>query len=157
MIWAPVGSRSCFCWLYRASASLAAKNIINLILVLTIWWCPRVVIFCVVEKGCLLWPVHSLGKALLAFTLFHFVLQGQTCLLLQVSLDIRFFLSCGQSIALIPWWMPRGLFDLKCWLKKITKGVIGVSVGHSNLIVIVQHFQTWSFFIISILQHKYLK
>ena len=31
-----------FCWLYRASPSLAAKNIINLISVLTIWWCPCV-------------------------------------------------------------------------------------------------------------------
>ena len=40
MIWATVSSQSCFCWLYRASPSLAAKNIINLILVLTIWWCP---------------------------------------------------------------------------------------------------------------------
>ena len=40
MIWAIVSSRSCFCWLYRASLSLAAKNIINLILVLTIWWYP---------------------------------------------------------------------------------------------------------------------
>ena len=42
MIWATVSSRSCFCWLYRASPSLAAKNIINLILVLTIWWYPCV-------------------------------------------------------------------------------------------------------------------
>ena len=41
---------------------------------------------CVVEKGCLLWPVHSLGRILLAFALVHFVLQGQTCLLFQVSL-----------------------------------------------------------------------
>ena len=41
MIWATVSSRSCFCWLYRASPSLAAKNVINLILVLT-WWCHRV-------------------------------------------------------------------------------------------------------------------
>ena len=40
MIWATVSSQSCFCWLYRTSPSLAAKNIINLILVLTIWWCP---------------------------------------------------------------------------------------------------------------------
>ena len=32
-------------------------------------------------------PVCSLDKALLAFTLLHFVLQGQTYLLLQVSLD----------------------------------------------------------------------
>ena len=42
MSWATVSSPSCFCWLYRASPSLAAKNIINLISVLTIWWCPCV-------------------------------------------------------------------------------------------------------------------
>ena len=42
MIWATVSSWSCFCWLYRASPSLAAKNIINLISVLTMWWCPCV-------------------------------------------------------------------------------------------------------------------
>ena len=34
--------QSCFCWLYRASPSLAAKNIINLISILTIWQCPCV-------------------------------------------------------------------------------------------------------------------
>ena len=42
MIWATVSSRSCFCWLYTASPPLAAKNIINLISVWTIWWSPRV-------------------------------------------------------------------------------------------------------------------
>ena len=42
MIWVTVSSRSCFCWLYRASPSLAANNIINLISVLTIWLCPCV-------------------------------------------------------------------------------------------------------------------
>ena len=31
MIWATVSSRSCFCWLYRASPSSAAKNMINLV------------------------------------------------------------------------------------------------------------------------------
>ena len=31
--------------------------------------------------------MHSLGKTLLAFALLHFVLQDQSCLLLQVSLD----------------------------------------------------------------------
>ena len=30
---------------------------------------------CVVGRGCLLWPVHSLGRALLAFALLHFILQ----------------------------------------------------------------------------------
>ena len=45
------------------------------------------VISCVIGRSCLLRPVHSLGKTLLAFALLHFVLQGLTCLLLQVSLD----------------------------------------------------------------------
>ena len=39
MIWETVSSQACFCWLYRAAPSLAANNIINLILVLTIRWC----------------------------------------------------------------------------------------------------------------------
>ena len=42
MIWATVHSQSCFCWMYNASPSLAAKNIINMISVLTIWWFPCV-------------------------------------------------------------------------------------------------------------------
>ena len=42
---------------------------------------------CIVELGCLLWPVCSLGKTLLAFALLHSVLQGQICLFIQVSLD----------------------------------------------------------------------
>ena len=46
---------------------------------------------CVVGRGCLLWSLCSVGKPLLAFALFHFVLQGQTCLLLQVSLDLLLF------------------------------------------------------------------
>ena len=41
-ICARVSSQAFFCWLYRTSPPLAAKNIINLILVLTIWWCPHV-------------------------------------------------------------------------------------------------------------------
>ena len=40
-IWAIVSSQSCFCWQYRASPFLAAKNI-NLISMLTIWWRPCV-------------------------------------------------------------------------------------------------------------------
>ena len=49
MIWATVSSQSCFCWLHRASPSLVEKNIINLILVLTISWCPCV------ESSLVLW------------------------------------------------------------------------------------------------------
>ena len=72
IIWAIVNSFSCFCWLYRAFPSLDAKNIINLILILTVWWCPYVVISCAVGRGCLLWPACSPGKTLLAFAMLHF-------------------------------------------------------------------------------------
>ena len=41
MNWATVSSRP-FYWLYRVFPSLAAKNIINLNLVSTIWWCSCV-------------------------------------------------------------------------------------------------------------------
>ena len=39
MIWVTVSSRSCFCSLDRTSPSLASKNVINLLSVLTIWQC----------------------------------------------------------------------------------------------------------------------
>ena len=88
MVWATVSSWSCFCWLYRASPSLAAKNIISLISVFghLVMFMYRV-FSCVVGRGCLLWPVCLLGKTLLPLPLFHSVLQGQICLLLQVILD----------------------------------------------------------------------
>ena len=55
-----------FCWLYRVSPSGSVKNITNLILVLTTWWCPHIVISWVVGKWYLLWPVHSLKKTLIS-------------------------------------------------------------------------------------------
>ena len=42
VIWSTVSSLSCFWWLYKAFPSLAAMNIMSLILVLTICWCPCV-------------------------------------------------------------------------------------------------------------------
>ena len=43
-----------------------------------------------VRKWCLLWAVCCLNKTLLAFALFHFVLWGQTFLLLHVFLFFFF-------------------------------------------------------------------
>ena len=63
----------------------------------------RRVVSCVVGRGCLVWLVCSLHKTLLAFALLHFVLQGQTCLLLQVSLD---FILLHSS----PLWWKEHLF-----------------------------------------------
>ena len=62
------------------------------------------VVSCVVEKGCLLWPVHSLGRIQLAFALLHFVLQGQTCLLFSVSLDFLLLLFSPR------WWIEQIFF-----------------------------------------------
>ena len=84
----------------------------NLISVLAIWWCSCVVFSCVVGRGCSLWPVHSLGKTLLAFALLHSVLKGQICLILQVSLD---FLFC------IPFPYNKNLF----WVL-VLEGLVGL-------------------------------
>ena len=47
MIWVTFSSQSCFCWVYRVSPCLAAKNIITLISILTIRWCPCVELYLV--------------------------------------------------------------------------------------------------------------
>ena len=46
---------------------------------------------CFLGRGCLLWSVCSV-KTLRTFALLHSVLQGQICLLLQVSLDFLLFI-----------------------------------------------------------------
>ena len=56
---------------------------------------------CIVQRGCLLWPVRSLGKTLLAFALLHSILQGQIYLLLQVFLGL-------------PWWLRQQSVCLQC-------------------------------------------
>ena len=115
MIWATVSSWSCYCWLYRAFPSLAAKNIINLISVLTIWWYQCIeVISCVVGRVCLLWPVCSLQKPLLSIPLLHFVHQGQICRLLQVSLDFLCLHSSTLQWKGYLFWVlvPEGLVSL---------------------------------------------
>ena len=103
MIWASVSFRSCFCRLYRASPSLATKNVISLILVLTIWWCPCVKSSLVLLKNGVCHDQCILLAQLLAFVLLHFVFQGQTCLLLQITPD---FLLLYSS----PLWWQRHLF-----------------------------------------------
>ena len=59
-------------WSNLASTHVSSpsKNIIDLISVLIIWWCPCVEFSYIVARGCLLWPVHSLGKTLLTVSCF---------------------------------------------------------------------------------------
>ena len=74
------------------------------------------VLSCIVGRGCLLWPVPSLGKTLLAFALLHFVLQGQTCLLLQVSqLGVFFVLFCFVLFCFGSASSFWRYFSIACW------------------------------------------
>ena len=66
----------------------------------SIWWCPCAELSLVLEKR-----VCYDQCVLLAFALLHFVLQGQTCLLLQVSLD---FLLLHSN----PLWWKGSLFGV---------------------------------------------
>ena len=75
--------------------------------------CMCRVFSCVVGRGCLLWPVCSLGKTLLAFALLHSVFQGQICLLLQMFLD---FLLLHSS----PLWWKRHLLGVL-----VLEGLVG--------------------------------
>ena len=74
----------------------------------------RRVISCAVGRGCLLWPVHSLGQTLLAFALLHSVLQGQIYLLLQISLD------CLLSHSSPLWWKGHLVWVL------VLEGLVGL-------------------------------
>ena len=81
---------------------------------------------CVVGRGCLLLPVCSLWKTLLAFALLHSVLQGQMCLLLQVFLDFLFLHSSRL------WW-KRHL----CWVF-ILEGLVGLQ--RTIQLQLLQHY-----------------
>ena len=94
----PQSAPSLFCWLYRASPTLAAKNIIILISLLTIWWCPCVESsLLLLEEGVCYEQCVPLTEL---FSLLYFVLQGQgqICLLFQVSHN--FLLLHSSSL----WW-----------------------------------------------------
>ena len=84
---------------------------------------------CVVGRGCLLWPVHSLGKILLAFALLYSVFQGQISLLFQVFLD---FLLLRSS----PLWWKGHLF----WVL-VLEGLVGL---HGTVrCQLLQHYWLW--------------
>ena len=74
--WVTVSSWSWFCWLYRVFPSSAAKNIISLSLVLTIWWCSCVessLVF--LEEGVCYGQYVLLAK--LRYTLPCFILYSE--------------------------------------------------------------------------------
>ena len=90
------------------------------------------VIICVVGRVCLLWPVCSLGKTLLAFVLLHFVLQGQSCLLLQVSPDFQF---CNEEFII---WVTVSSQSCFCWLYRDSP-----SSAAKNIISLISVLTVW--------------
>ena len=101
MIWATVSSLSYFCWLYRASPSLATKDIINLISVLAIRWCPCVESSLVLLEEGVCYDQCVRLKNSISLCPAHSILQGQICLLLQVFLD--FILLPYHDMNGLPW------------------------------------------------------
>ena len=95
------------------------------------------VVSCVVGRGCLLWPVLCLAKTLLAFGLLHSVPQGQTCLLLHISLEFLLLHS-------IPLWWKGDLF-----LVLVLECLVGPNRtiqyhGNPSLCPNQEHWRSWS-------------
>ena len=88
------------------------------------------VFFCVVERGCFLWPVSSLGKTLLAFVMLHFVLQGQICLLLKCFLTSCFCIPVPYSEKHIFFWVLvlKGLVGLHRTFKFSFFSITGLDI-----------------------------
>ena len=86
MSWATIGSKSCFRLTVYSFFTFDCKesNQSDFVIYQLVMSMCRIV-SCVVGKGCLLWPMWSLDKTRLVFALLYFILQSQTCLLLQVS------------------------------------------------------------------------
>ena len=70
---------------------------------------------CVVGRGCLLWPVHSLGRTLLAFALLHSVLQGQICLLVKGMVFPVVMYGCESWTIKKAECQKIDAFELWCW------------------------------------------
>ena len=114
MIWAIVNSWFCFCWLYRASLSLAGKNIINLISVSTIWWCPCVESsLAFLKEGVCYDQCVLLTKSLLAFALL--ILYSKA----KFACYSRYLLSSYFCIPVL-WWKGH-LF----WIL-VLEGLVGI-------------------------------
>ena len=85
--WAAVSSQSCFWWLYRASSSLAAKNIINMISVL------KCLLMCCWKRVFDMTIVFSWKKSV-SLCPVSFCTPRQICLLLNISLDFLLLQTC---------------------------------------------------------------
>ena len=119
-----------FLWLYRASPSLAANNIISLILVLTMWWCP-----CVESSLVLL--EEGLTAMTIAYSWQHFV-----------SLCPASFCTPRPNLPITPdiSWLPTFAFQ-STMMKRTSLFLMSVLEGLVGLHRIIQ---------LQLLQHSWL-
>ena len=87
MIWARISWQSCFCWLYSSSPSLTPSNIINLILVLSIWWCPCLESSLVLLKRMFVMTIAFLWQNSVSLCPTLLCTPWPICLWFQLSLD----------------------------------------------------------------------
>ena len=92
-------------WEYIDSPSLTAKNILNLLLVLTNWWCPHVETSLVLLEEVVAMTSAFSWQNFVSLCL-HFVFWGQTWLLFQGSLDILLLYSNPL------WWKGHFFFGV---------------------------------------------
>ena len=122
MTWDTVSSSSCYCWLYRAFPYFAAHNKINLILVLTAWWCPCV------ELSFVCWK-----SVFVMISVFSWQNSVSLC-------TPRSNLPVTPGVS----WLPNFAFQ-SLWWKGHFLGVL-VLEGHVGLYWIIQlqlHWQFW--------------
>ena len=126
MTWATVSFQSCFCQLYRTSLSLASKNIINLILVLTIWWCPCVESSLVLLEECVCQFANT------------FSLQNSVSLCLALFCTPRPNLPVTSGI----FWLPTFVFQSPIMKRTSFGGFLESLVGlhRTNQIQLLQHY-----------------
>ena len=97
-IWATVTSRICFYWQYRASPFLAEKKKIDLISVLTIWWCPCVELSLVLLEESVCYDQCVLLTKVCYFCPASFCISRPNFLLLQISFDFLFCIPIPQDV-----------------------------------------------------------
>ena len=161
MIWATVSSWSCFCWLCRASPSLAVKNIINLNLLWATWWCPCVESSPVLLEESVCYDRCILLANLLVFSLLHSVLQGQICLYWGW---FSIYLIILRPISLVPSDMIRPRYLIDCWqswafplmlYKYSQPKSLGSLLGLVSKFPPSQHRTEYHLHIVALLPHSY--
>ena len=140
MIWATVSSQSCFCWLYRASPSLATNNIISLILVLTVGWCPCVESSVVLlEEGVCYDQCVLLAKLVCRHSCRPCTLLTKVCLIKAMVFPVVMY-GCESWTIKKAECQRADAFELWCWRRVLR---VPWPARRSNQSVLNIHWKDW--------------